>query len=130
VAEPANDRLAIVVRLKAEAEADAEAVDSLTNQLRRQLLELDVDSVVPVTAGEAPPGTRAADVVLLGSLLVTLAKSPELFKALGGVLQSWLGARPARSVELQIDGDTLKVSGVSSDEQQRLIQVFVNRHAG
>jgi hypothetical protein len=61
--------------------------------------------------------------------MVTLAQSPELFKALANVLQSWLGSRPARSVELQIGGDTLKVSGVSSDEQQRLIQLFVDRHA-
>ncbi len=129
MAEPANDRLAIVVRLSVEAEADAEAVDSLTNQLRDQLLELDVDSVVPVSSGEAPPDTRAIDVIALGSLLVTLAKSPELFKALTSALQSWLGGRPARSVELQIGGDTLKVSGVSSDEQQRLIQLFVDRHA-
>jgi hypothetical protein len=129
VAAPANDRLAIVVRLTAEGEADAEAVDVLTSQLRDQLLELDVDSVVPITAGEAPPGTRAGEEVVLGSLMVTLAQSPELFKALAGVLQSWLGSRPARSIELQIGGDTLKVSGVSSDEQQRLIQLFVDRHA-
>jgi hypothetical protein len=129
VAAPPNGRLAIVVRLTAEGEADAEAVDALTSQLRRQLLELDVDSVVPITAAAAPPGTRAGEEVVLGSLLVTLAKSPELFKALASVLQSWLGPRPARSVELQIGGDTLKVSGVSSDEQQRLIQLFVDRHA-
>jgi hypothetical protein len=60
VAAPANDRLTIVVRLTAEGKADAEAIDVLTSQLRDQLLELDVDSVVPITAGEAPPALAPA----------------------------------------------------------------------
>ncbi len=124
-----DDRLTVLLRLTAETDADVETVDTLTNQLRGRLLELDVDSVVPVTEGEAPDGTRSGDLFVLGSLLVTLGKSPEILKALTGVLQSWLGARPARSVELQIAGESLKVSGIASDEQQRLIQLFVDRHA-
>ena len=46
-----------------------------------------------------------------------------------GVVQSWLAGQQARAVELQIGGDTLKVSGLSSDEQRRLIDLFVKRHA-
>ena len=124
-----DDRLALLLRLTADTDADAETVDILTNQLRARLLELDVDSVVPVTEGDAPVGTRSGDLFVLGSLLVTLGKSPEILKAVTGVLQSWLGARPARSVELHIAGKALKVSGIGSEVQQRLLQLFVDRRS-
>ena len=108
--------------------ADAEEVDALTNQLRRQLLELDVESVEHISQGEAPPGARALDILLLGGLLVK--HSPEVLKTVIVTVQSWVGLHPGRSVELQMDGDTLKLTGVSSDQQQQLIALFVARHSG
>ena len=41
-----------------EPDADLEALDELTRSLREELLELDVDSVSPPTAGPAPAGAR------------------------------------------------------------------------
>jgi hypothetical protein len=67
---------------------------------------------------------------VLGGLLVTLTKSPEVLKLIVGVVQSWLAGHQGRSVELQIAGDTLKVTGVSSDQQRQLIALFVERHSG
>ena len=124
-----DELLQIGLQLRAGADADPEEIDELTAQFRRQLLNLDVESVDRVPAGEAPPGTRGVDVMVLGGLLVTLTKSPELLKMAIGVVQSWVAGRQGRTVELQIAGDTLKVSGVSSEEQQRLINLFVERHA-
>jgi hypothetical protein len=109
--------------------ADARELEEATRLLRRQLLQLDVAAVGPVVAGPAPDDTRAVELMVLGSMLVTLTKSPELLKALMGTIQAWLGARQGRSVELQIDGDALKVSGISSDQQQQLIALFVERHS-
>jgi hypothetical protein len=68
-------------------------------------------------------------VLALGGLVVSLAKSTELLKAVVGVIQSVVAARPGRSVELVVGGDTLKLTGVSSDETRRLIDLFVERHA-
>jgi hypothetical protein len=123
-----GELLSLTLRVEGGADADAQELDDLARRLREQLLELDVRSVEPLPSGEAPPGTRAVDAVALGGLLVTLAKSPELLKTLLGAVQGWLGGQGARSVELQIAGDTLKVSGLSSDEQRRLIDLFVERH--
>src|SRR5215470_9539461 len=39
------------------------------------------------------------------------------------------GRNTARSVKLAIGGDALEVSGVSSAEQDRLIDLWVSRHA-
>ena len=123
------DELAMTLRLEGDAGTPPEDLAEMTQRLRQEVLELDVRSARPMTAGEAPPGARAAELALLGSLLVTLARSPEMLKAVIAAVQAWLGGQRARSVELQIGGDTLKVSGVSSVEQQRLIELFVERHA-
>ena len=61
---------------------------------------------------------------MVGSLLVTMARSPELLKTLVGAVQGWLSSQHSRSVELQIGGDTLKVGGLSAAEQGRLIDLF------
>ena len=124
-----DDRLQLGIQLDAGADADEQELDEVTAQLRRQLLELEVESVDRVRAGEAPAGTRGVDPMVLGGLLVTLGKSPELLKMVTSVVQSWMAGRQGRSVELQIAGDTLKLTGVSSAEQRQLIALFVERHA-
>jgi hypothetical protein len=123
-----DDLLTLGLQLDGGPDTDAEELDELTRRLRSELLELDVRSVDPVRAGDAPPGARAADILAVGGLLVTLARSGDTLKMLIGVIQSFLHAQPTRSVELQIAGDTLKMSGVSSTEQQQLIALFVQRH--
>lgn len=120
--------LTVALRLEGGPDTDAQELDELTLRLREELLLLDVQAVEPLHQGEAPPGTRGADLIAIGSLLITLAKSADALKPVIGLIQSWLHAQPARSVELQIAGDTLKLSGVSSDEQARLIDLFVQRH--
>jgi hypothetical protein len=124
-----DDQLSLTLRVEGGADVDAQELDEITRRLRQELLQLDVASVGPVTTGQAPPGTRSADVMVIGSLLVTLGRSPEVLKAVLGVVQGWLAGRRAGAVEMQIGGDTLKVSGLSSAEQRRLIDLFVERHA-
>ena len=124
-----DDRLRVNLRLEAGDDADAREIDQLTLELRRRLLELPVDAVDPVSGGAAPPGTRAGEVIALGALLMTLAKSPEVLKVAVGTVQSWLGARQGKSIEMEIGGDKIKLSGLSSEEQRRLVDLFVERHA-
>ena len=124
-----DDALKLILQLETTEHADAQEVDELAQRLRLELLQADVLSVEPVVAGEAPPGTRAADVAALGALLVTLTHSPDVLKAVVGAIQGWLHSQPVRTVELQIAGDSLKLSGVSSADQARLINLFVERHA-
>ena len=56
-------------------DADAEEVAEATLQLRRELLDLDVEAVELPRAGKAPPGTRAVELAALGALLVTIYQS-------------------------------------------------------
>ena len=123
-----EDLVTLALQVDGRADSDAQEVDELTRRLREELLLLDVRSVEPLRPGEPPPGTRGADVVAIGGLLVTLATSGDTLKLVVGLIQSWLHVQPARSVELQIAGDSLKLSGVSSAEQERLIDLFVQRH--
>ncbi len=109
-------------------EVEAEAVAEATLQLRRELLELDVEAVELARAGEPPPGTRAVDFIALGSLVVTVANSG-LLSAVVAAIRSWLGARPQRSIRLELGGDVLELTGVSSEEQRRLADAWLRRHA-
>jgi hypothetical protein len=107
--------------------ADAEEVAEAAAQLRRELLDLDVDAVEPVRAGEPPPGTRAVDVAALGALVVTMAQSQVLSHVVA-VVRSWLARSPQRSIKLEFGGDALELTGVSSKEQRRLTDEWLRRH--
>lgn len=120
------------VRLElAEDGADAERLEEVTGFLRRELLQLDVADVAAVPAGEPPPGSRAFDVLAIGALLVTLGKSAEGLRSVVDAVRHWLtrGGGVRRTVKLEIGGDVLELSEASTADQQRLIDMFVSRHA-
>jgi hypothetical protein len=111
--------------------ADAERLDALTGYLRRELLRLDVEEVVRLRAGEPPPGSRAFDVVAVGGLLVSLSRSAEGLRSVVSAIRKWLarGEGTRRTVRLELDGDVLELSEVTAAEQDRLIRLFIDRHA-
>jgi hypothetical protein len=110
-------------------DADAEDVAEATLQLRRELLDLDVNAVELPPAGEPPPGTRAVDLTAIGALVVTLTQS-QLLTAVVAAVQSWLSRSPRRSIKLELGGDVLELTGVASDEQRRLTDEWLRRHDG
>ena len=122
----ANTKLAVEV--SAGPFADAEELDELVAQLRRELLELDVDSVDRVRGGPAPAGARAVDVLALGTLLVSLVDPATVLPVVVGAVEAWLSGRRQRSVKLELDGDVLEVTGLSSKDQRRLIERWLDRH--
>jgi hypothetical protein len=117
------------VELQAGPDADAEELADLVGRLRAELLDLDVDAVQQPVHGEAPGESKGAGWLAAGELVVQLVTSPELLASIIAGVRSWLGRNSARSVKLTIAGDALEVSGVSSAEQDRLIDVWVARHA-
>ncbi|MGH3369386.1 MAG: hypothetical protein ACRDPR_05245 [Nocardioidaceae bacterium] len=118
----------LAIEVDAGAGAGAGELDQLTMQLWRELSELDLDSVERVRQGAAPAGARAADVLALGTLLVAMAKPLAALPAVVGVIRTWLAGRGERSVKLEIDGDVLEVTGLTSDDQRRLISSWIDRH--
>jgi hypothetical protein len=114
-----------------EADADPEQLDDETRRLRRDLLELDVDSVVPASAGEAPPGTRAVDLAAIGALVVTMRGGVDLVTKVVSVVQSWLhgGARPDRTLKMTVGDNTIELTDPTDEQQQLLIDKFVQQVA-
>jgi hypothetical protein len=110
-------------------ESDPQELQELTGKLRRELLQLDVESVAPSVAGEAPEGAKAVDLMVIGTLIVNLGRSAGALASVVRAVQGWLGSQPARTVKLQLDGDSIEVTGVKSGDQQRLIDLWIERHA-
>lgn len=108
-------------------DGDDEEVAEATLQLRRELLELDVEAVEIPRAGEPPPGSRAVDLAAIGALVVTVAQS-QLLASVVGAIQSWLAGSRQRSIKLELGGDVLELAGVSSVEQRRLTDEWLRRH--
>jgi hypothetical protein len=125
-----GSRSDLELSLQLDADLDSEEVERLTSSLRSELLALDVDDVARPSAGPAPAGAKAVDALALGALVVRLAARRELLAGVVGAVRTFLGARGGRTVKLAIDGDVLEVTGVSSSQQDRLIEAWVERQAG
>ena len=117
------------LRLDIGLEPDAEAaeLEVAAAQLREELLALDVAAVKRAPGEPPPPGTRAIEVAALGTLIVELGRS-----AVGPVLRTiaaWAARRGSRSVKVTLGGDSIELTNVSDEDQRRLIDSFVARHA-
>ncbi len=110
-----------------EPDADLDAIDELTRNLRMELLELDVDSVSAPTAGPPPPGSKGLELAAIGALLVQVKGSVQVVSAVVATLRSWLqrGASPNRTLKVTVDGRTLELSAATAEQQQRLVDEFV-----
>lgn len=110
--------------------ADDERLDTLTRYLRQELLDLDLTDVKPISAGESPTGSRAFDMMAVGGLIVSWVSSDAL-RTVVSTVRVWLarGHSEAHKVRLEIDGDVLDLSVATTAEQERLIDLFVTRHA-
>ena len=84
--------------------------------------------MVAVSAKPAPSpaGTKGVDAGAIGELVVQIINTKEAFGGLAGVIAAWLTARATRSVEVTIDGHTLKLSGVRQRDQQAVLQAWLS----
>ncbi|MGW2718980.1 hypothetical protein [Streptomyces sp. NPDC001492] len=116
------DRMRLV--LSGGEELDVEELDSLTRQLRKRLLELDVDDVrVERSDAAPPPGAKPGGLITVGALAVTLA--PAVFRPALRVVETWLQNRPVRTVKIEVDGRTLELGQASPEEQRLLVEAFL-----
>ena len=108
--------------------ADEDELERLARSLRAELLELDVDAVEPAAAGPAPEDARAVEALMLGALVVRLGRNSEALSSLVRSVRGWLGDGD-RKVRIELDGDVLELTGTSTEERQRLIDAWIDRHA-
>jgi hypothetical protein len=113
-----------------EEGADAERLAVLTGYLRSELLQLDVEDVSALPAGEPPPGARGFDAATVGALLIALGQSAQGLQLVVSVIRNWLrrGEGKDRAVRLELGGDALELSQASAADRERLIELFVRRH--
>jgi hypothetical protein len=112
------------VTVERPSDYDTDELADLSSALRNELLELDVDAVEPVVDAAPPEGAKGLP-AWAATLLVRLGLSS--LGALVTRLRHWAG-RTGHSVEVTIDGDTLKITGASAEQQEKLINAWLVRH--
>ncbi len=75
-------------------------LDELTRQLKAEVEDLSVDSVEDVINGNAPDGTKALDITVIGQMAVTLA--PTIIPPLFELLKSWVERKPSTPVKIKV----------------------------
>ena len=75
-------------------------LDELTRQLKAEVEYLSVDSVEDVINGNAPDGTKALDITVIGQMAVTLA--PTIIPPLFELLKSWVERKPSTPVKIKV----------------------------
>ncbi|KQU66405.1 hypothetical protein ASD62_18515 [Phycicoccus sp. Root563] len=115
----------------AEAGSDRTRLDQLARLLRDELGQLDGADVRPGPSQHAPPGARGVDAPTVSTLVVALMGSGGL-TALVAAVRAWLdrGHEAPRSIHLELEGDVLELSGATPAENDRLVSLFLARHAG
>lgn len=110
--------------------ADEEELERLARSLRAELLQLDVDAVEPAAAGPAPDGARAVEALMVGALVIRLARESESLSSVVRTIRGWLGGDSDRRVRIELNGDVLELTGSSDEERQRLVDAWIERHGG
>jgi len=116
----------LILQVLPVADSDAEELAELAGRLQTELLEEDVTSVAPLTTDTAPDGAKGLG-ILAGWLAVRFATLDGL-RAVIAAVRGWT-SRTGRTVEVTIDGDVLKVTGPTSQQQEKIIDAWLARHA-
>ena len=115
----------LILQVLPVADSDAEELADLTAELHAELLCVDGTSVAPLPAETTPEGAKGLGDVA-GRLVAqfgTLDGLRVLMAAVRG-----FAARTGRTVEVNIGEDHLKVTGVTSQQQEEIIVAWLARH--
>lgn len=115
----------LVLQVQSTSDSDDEELTEATQRLRTVLLDLDVDSVEPLPEIDVSEGAKGVE-TLVGWLAVRFGK--EGLRTLVAGLVGW-ATRTGHNIEVSYGGDVLKVTGVTSAQQERVINDFLARHA-
>lgn len=126
VVRMADDLVIARVRVAGPVDSDAAETDHLTRNLRDELLQTDVEEVRQQSAGPAPDGSKAGEVLQVGALLVAVA--PIAVQAVVDAVRRWQDRQRGASVTITIDGDTLELDRATPEVQEELLKAFLGRH--
>jgi len=98
-------------------------------ELRDVLVDAGVSRVELTKIGDLPEDKRSA-MGAAASLVATLTGSAGLLGGVVAALRRWLARRPKRTIKLCIGPDCIEITGLSSHNEDRLIDTFVRVHGG
>lgn len=81
------------------ADATEEDIDRMTRQLLSELRETDVESAELVKGNDVPSGTKSADAVTIGSIVVSAL--PNVLPAVVTLVQGWASRGQGRTVKFK-----------------------------
>jgi len=119
----------LALEVEPRPDADGEELAELARRLRTELLDLDVEAVKPMTAGDTPEGAKGVELLAIGGMVVKFVLRQEVLTTIVDGVRGWLRRQSARSVKITLDGDSLEITGATSAEQDRLVELWVARHA-
>ena len=118
----------VVLQLDPGEDADDEERAELTQRLRADLDDLELDSVRVGRQDDPPMGAKSGEAFAWGALVVGVVSSGAL-TALINAVNAWIGRQRSGSVSVKIDGDELVLTGASSEDQCRVIDDWLARRA-
>jgi len=105
-------------------------LEDITNNLRDELLALDIDSVEQTLSTSSPDGTKATGAFDLGALLLKLNPAGKVLATVVSTIQNWLGRQEQSTISLEIGGDKLTLTGLSIENQNQLVATWIQKHSG
>ena len=119
--------LQVLLQAELGPDVDETAAAMLVQNLRREILRLDVDGADFVPLAASPAGAKGAGLDW-SRLLLTLSSTGGVLTTLIASVQSWASHDEQRTVTMEIRGDKLTVTGISSADQKRLVDAWIRRH--
>jgi hypothetical protein len=120
------DAISIHLEVQPQADADAEVLSQATIELRRRLLDLPIESADLVRDSEAPPGSKAADALSLGHLMIVTLPFGGAISAIAAIAIAKIKAGAAREVVLTIGDHELHLTGQSDLSQAKIIDKWLD----
>jgi hypothetical protein len=115
----------LILQVLPVADSDAEELVDLAAELHAELLSVDGTSVAARPAETVPEGAKG-----LGNVAGWLVAQFGTLDGLRALVTAVRGfaARTGRTVDVSIGGDHLKVTGVTSQQQEEIIDAWLARH--
>jgi hypothetical protein len=120
------------LRLQLEGDQDMtpEELDSITRQLRSELLDLQVENVDLITTQDVPPGAKSAEAITLGTMAITVL--PIFVPKIIEFLQSWVTRNDGKTVKVKSQAGDRSIEiefsqkAISQQELKTLLDTLTN----
>ena len=116
----------VMVHIEPSARDDLETLVDDTDWLRMELLALDVRNVTRLADDNVPDNAKGV-MEMAGWLAIHLL-NPDGIRVVIATVRDW-AARTNRTIEISIGSDSLRLTRVSAEQQELIIDAWISRQA-